>query len=72
MSEETVRRWLRTGRLGGRRDGPRHLIDPAELQALRPPAPSFRLPEAWVVELDGRPAPDWVALVRRLRGARDR
>jgi excisionase family DNA binding protein len=71
VSDETVRRWLRSGRLAGHRDGPRHLIDPAALDALRPAARSFPLPDGWIVE-GKAPGPDWVALVRRLRGIRER
>ena len=70
VSEETVRRWLRSGRLEGHRDGPRHLIDPTDLAALRSPVASSPLPDAWIVP--GDPGPDWVALVRRLRGSRER
>ena len=70
VSEETIRRWLRSGRLSGQRDGPRHLVDPADLAALRPRVPSFPLPDAWIEVGDS--GPDWVALVRRLRGTRER
>lgn len=65
--EETVRRWVRTGRLAAQRDGPRLLIDEDELDALLGPV-SLPLPAAWARTVGGAPQPDWAALVRRSRG----
>ena len=74
MSDETVRRWVRSGRLAARRDGPRHLIDAAALDALTSSTSSFPIPDVWLETPsgDGGPSahPDWVVLVRRLRGER--
>ena len=66
---ETIRRWIRDGRLRSHRDGPRHLVDPDDLARLvdRTPAP---LPAAWERTTWGTPQPDWTALVRRSRGGR--
>jgi excisionase family DNA binding protein len=59
---ETVRRWVREGRISSRRDGPRILLYPDEV-ALQVAEPTLPLPAAWAAG-----QPDWVALVRRSRG----
>jgi len=38
-SEETVRRWIWSGRLPSRKFGNQHFIDPADVAALRPESP---------------------------------
>jgi len=38
-SEETVRRWIWSGRLPSRKLGNQHFIDPADVAALRPESP---------------------------------
>ena len=63
--EETIRRWVRQGRLQARRDGPRLLIYREELEALTRPA-TYDLPAPWRESWLGRNH-DWVARVRRAR-----
>ncbi len=69
VGEETIRRWIRAGRLPARRDGPRLLVAPDEVTRLAPTA-ALPLPEAWRRTATGEPQPDWVELVRRSRGRR--
>jgi excisionase family DNA binding protein len=66
---ETVRRWIRSGRLRSRRVGTQHLIDESDLLALVPAsAPS--LPSAWRKTPTGEQMPDVVRAIRRLREGR--
>jgi excisionase family DNA binding protein len=60
VAPETVRRWVRGGRLQSRRDGPRLLLFREEVEHLVAPA-TLRLPAGW----EGQP--DWVAALRRTR-----
>jgi excisionase family DNA binding protein len=64
--EETVRRWIRAGRLQARRDGPRLLVYREEVDALTRPR-ALELPAAWR-RTWLRQEHDWVARVRRERG----
>jgi excisionase family DNA binding protein len=64
---ETIRRWIRSGRLRSRKVGTQHVIDEADLADLTGPAGSLPLPEEWRTASTGEPMPDWVALVREVR-----
>jgi excisionase family DNA binding protein len=66
-NEETIRRWIRSGRLRSKRAGTQHLIEEYDLEAL---VESGRLeaPESWQRTITGEPMPDVVAAVRRSRG----
>jgi excisionase family DNA binding protein len=66
---ETVRRWIRSGRLPSRRAGTQHLIEEADLLSLVPPA-GIRLPVPWRRTATGEPMPDVVRAVRRSREGR--
>jgi excisionase family DNA binding protein len=66
---ETVRRWIRSGRLPSRRAGTQHLIEESDLLALVPPS-AIRLPAAWRRTATGEPMPDVVRAVRRSREGR--
>lgn len=66
---ETVRRWIRSGRLRSRRVGTQHLIDPSDLLALLP-ASAASLPPAWRKTATGEPMPDVIRAVRRSREER--
>ena len=66
---ETVRRWIRAGRLPSRRVGTQHLIDQSDLRALTPIS-TRSLPAAWRTTLTGEPMPDVTRAVRRSREGR--
>jgi excisionase family DNA binding protein len=65
---ETIRRWVRAGRLRSQRVGTQHLVDENELAALIDDQPIV-LPEAWRTTTDGSPMPPWERLVRDARDA---
>jgi len=65
VSEETVRRWVRAGRLESRRYGPRLLLHRDQVALLAAPA-SLPLPREWRTSWLGT-APDWVAALQRSR-----
>jgi excisionase family DNA binding protein len=62
-NEETIRRWIRSGRLRSQRIGTQHLIDEAELAALVEDT-SVELPPEWTTTRDRRAMPYWEQLVR--------
>lgn len=72
---ETVRRWIRGGRLRASKVGTQHVIDEADLMAVladedsEANAPLPLLP-GWGVMTDGRPLPDVAAALRRSRARR--
>lgn len=67
---ETIRRWIRSGKLRSRRVGTQHVIDEADLADATESTSSIALPEDWRTAATGEPMPDWVALVREVRAAR--
>jgi excisionase family DNA binding protein len=66
---ETIRRWIRSGRLRSRRVGTQHVIDESDLLVLMP-VPGRSLPAAWRKTATGEPMPDVVRAVRRSREGR--
>jgi len=64
--EETIRRWVRSGRLPARHDGPRLLVAREDVDALAAPA-SLPLPRTWQATAAGAPQPPWVSYLRRSR-----
>lgn len=65
---ETVRRWIRSGRLRARRVGRRHAISDQDLRAVEDELfPMAELPDDWKIGDDGSPAPNWVAALHRSR-----
>lgn len=66
---ETVRRWIREGKLRSQKVGTQHLVDVAELDAVcGDGGDELPVPEGWhETTLAGEPFPDVVAAVRRLR-----
>lgn len=66
---ETIRRWVRSGRLAAHRSGGRLLVHAEDLDALIA-RPSHDLPAGWGRTTWGTRQPDWVAEVRRARGGR--
>jgi excisionase family DNA binding protein len=67
---ETIRRWIRVGRLRSERRGNRHLIDEDDLAVLTDEPHSVGVPEEWRYLPSGRPAPDWVKLIHGSREGR--
>ncbi len=62
---ETVRRWIREGRLRHTRVGTQYLVAEADLDAvLTPEADRTSLPDWLRLRPDGREQPDWAGLVR--------
>lgn len=64
---ETIRRWIRAGKLRSRKVGTQHVIDEADLADLTEASGSLPLPEEWRTTSTGEPMPDWVAIVREIR-----
>jgi excisionase family DNA binding protein len=60
---ETIRRWIRSGKLPAEKIGLQHMIDEDDL----PGESTVPLPEAWRRTITGEPMPDVVAAVRRAR-----
>lgn len=67
-SPDTVRRWIREGRLPARRVGAKQVIDDQDVRAIEDELyPMAELPEEWRVGDDGTPARNWVAALHRSR-----
>lgn len=66
---ETVRRWIRSGRLKATRIGTQHLIDEEDLARLESDA-TLPLPASWQRTATGERMPDVVAAIRSSRAAR--
>ena len=66
---ETVRRWIRSGKIASRKIGTQHFVDEMDIAALSDESDTLPLPEAWKLMDDGSPQLDWVKLVRRSRQA---
>jgi excisionase family DNA binding protein len=65
---ETIRRWIRSGRLRSSRVGTQHVIEEADLEALLD-VEELPVPAAWGWDKTfwGEPMPNVVAAVRRSR-----
>jgi excisionase family DNA binding protein len=66
---ETVRRWIRSGRLRARKVGTQHVIDERDLEILVGSG-QLPVPKRWQTFESGRQQPDWVALIRESRRGR--
>lgn len=67
---ETIRRWIREGRLRAAKVGTQHTIREADLEAiLGEDDEMLPLPPEWALLPDGRPMPNVVAAIRRSRAA---
>jgi len=64
---ETVRRWIRSGKLRARKVGTQHIIDEKDLDELIDETGSSPLPEQWQRTWTGEAQPDWAHIVRRSR-----
>lgn len=67
---ETVRRWIRHGKLRARKIGTQHVIEESDLEALLADREMLPLPAAWRRTASGKPMPNVVAAVRRSRRGR--
>lgn len=65
---ETVRRWIRGGKLRARKVGTQHVIEDEDLAVLLGNADEQLLPEGWSRLPDGRPMPNFVKYIRDRRG----
>lgn len=63
---ETVRRWIRAGRLPAERVGTQHLVREEDLDAVASPDRGA-VPHAWTTFDDGSAQPDWDRIVRDQR-----
>lgn len=66
---ETIRRWIRKGRLAARKVGTQHVIEEADLAAVlsEDDGEMLPVPERWRRSDSGRPLPNIVAAIRRSR-----
>ncbi len=65
---ETIRRWIRSGKLRASKVGTQHVIEESDLSDVVGSA-SLAVPEQWRKFSSGRQQPDWVAALARSRGA---
>ena len=65
---ETIRRWIRSGRLAATKIGTQHVVEEADLEALLDEE-MLPVPESWGWghTADGHPMPNVVAVIRRQR-----
>jgi excisionase family DNA binding protein len=63
---ETIRRWIREGKLAARRIGTQHVIEEADLDAMVD-GEQLPMPTAWSQLADGRPMPNVVRAIRLTR-----
>lgn len=64
---ETVRRWIREGKLPARKVGTQHVIEEADLEAFRADPGRPSLPPEWQTTFWGGPMPDFLSILRRQR-----
>jgi excisionase family DNA binding protein len=63
---ETIRRWIRSGKLRARKVGTQHVIEERDLDALLDES-SLPVPARWRHFDSGRAQPDWVDAIARSR-----
>jgi excisionase family DNA binding protein len=65
---ETIRRWIREGKLRARKVGTQHVLEEADLaEMIGASVDTVELPPEWQRTFWGGPMPDVVAAVRRSR-----
>jgi excisionase family DNA binding protein len=64
---ETIRRWIRSGRLRARKIGTQHVIEENDLEEAAGEPEMGPLPEGWKYMHSGRPMPNVVAAIHRSR-----
>lgn len=67
---ETVRRWIRSGRLRATKVGTQHMIDETDLAAVAEENSVLSLPPGWRRTAAHGPMPDVVAAIRASRTGR--
>lgn len=63
---ETVRRWIREGKLAAQKVGTQHVIDERDLDAMSA-GDVVGAPASWNDTATGEPMPDWVTIIRSQR-----
>lgn len=66
---ETLRRWVRSGKLSSHKIGMQHLVDEDELGEVAG-GRSLPVPKGWEHFDSGRPQPDWAGALERSRSRR--
>jgi len=66
---ETIRRWIRSGRLQARKIGTQHVIEPADLERLVEDE-ELPMPAEWLTTVSGKPMPNVVRAIRISRAGR--
>lgn len=65
---ETIRRWIREGKLRATKVGTQHVLEEGDLDAmLTSSSGTVPLPPAWQATFWGGPMPDFETMVRRQR-----
>ncbi len=64
---ETIRRWIRSGRLAARKVGTQHVIEEADLEAATDDGEELWMPDSWRYLPSGKPAPNFTAIIRQHR-----
>lgn len=67
---ETVRRWIRSGKLRSQRVGTQHLIDERDLEPYEAADEVVLRPNAWKDTWTGQPPLNPVRMIRRSRSGR--
>lgn len=68
---ETIRRWIREGKLRASKVGTQHVIEERDLQAVvEQHTDTLPVPPEWQATFWGGPMPDWVAIIRQQRAER--
>ena len=68
---ETIRRWIRAGKLPSQKIGTQHVLEERDLDAvLDDEYAMLPLPPELRTMADGRPQPNWVKLIRQGRESR--
>ncbi len=68
--QETVRRWIRSGRLRATRIGTQHMIEETDLAELTEAKSVLAVPAGWRRTATGEAMPDVVAAIRSSRTGR--
>ncbi len=67
---ETVRRWIRSGRLTATKVGTQHVVEESDLALLVDTAEQLAVPKGWRTRASGEPQLNWVGLLHESRRGR--